>query len=173
MVVHDKSHGIIISGSSLVLQSVTRKQAGNYSCVASNIEGDTQSNSLKLKVMCKQARLSKVLKNIKKVQFGKSYWLPPRLKSTGCSLKFLKKGASPKVPRWRKNVDFSLKDESGALFFIFLDYFALYFCCCSLFDVLQNFKNMYGVLTSEMLVIDFETVPNINAFEIEIYTFFM
>ena len=53
----DKSHGIIISGSSLVLQSVTRKQAGNYSCVASNIEGDTQSNSLKLKVMCKQAIL--------------------------------------------------------------------------------------------------------------------
>ena len=68
MVVHDKSHGIIISGSSLVLQSVTRKQAGNYSCVASNIEGDTQSNSLKLKVMCKQAtRLSTVHKKIKKV----------------------------------------------------------------------------------------------------------
>ena len=27
---------------------------------------------------------------------------------------------------------------------------------------------MYGVLTSEMLVIDFETLPNMNAFEIEI-----
>ena len=30
---------------------------------------------------------------------------------------------------------------------------------------------MYGVLTSEMLVIDFETVPNMNAFEIEIYLY--
>ena len=40
-----------------------------------------------------------------------------------------------------------------------------------LFDVLQNFKNMYGVLTSEMLVIDFETLPNMNAFEIEIGIF--
>ena len=57
MVVHDKSHGVIISESSLALQIVTRKQAGNYSCVASNIEGDRQSNSLKLKVMCKQATI--------------------------------------------------------------------------------------------------------------------
>ena len=54
MVLHDKSNGIIISGSSLVLQKVGRKQAGKYSCVASNLEGDTQSNILRLKVMCKQ-----------------------------------------------------------------------------------------------------------------------
>ena len=54
MVLHDKSEGIIISGSSLVLQSVQRRQAGSYSCVASNLEGDTQSNMLELKVMCKQ-----------------------------------------------------------------------------------------------------------------------
>ena len=62
-----------------------------------------------------------------------------------------------------------------ALFFLLLDDFALttFAATTLLFDVLQNFKNMYGVLTSEMLVIDFETVPNINAFEIEIYTFFM
>ena len=53
MVLHDKSNGIIISGSSLVLQGVTRKHGGKYSCVASNIEGDTQSNILSLKVMCK------------------------------------------------------------------------------------------------------------------------
>ena len=54
MVLHDKSAGIIISGSSLVLQSVQRRQAGSYTCVASNLEGDTQSNMLELKVMCKQ-----------------------------------------------------------------------------------------------------------------------
>ena len=54
MVLHDKSAGVIISGSSLVLQSVGRKQAGIYTCVASNLEGDTQSNMLELKVMCKQ-----------------------------------------------------------------------------------------------------------------------
>ena len=53
MVLHDKDNGIIISGSSLVLQAVTRQQGGKYSCVASNIEGDTQSNILHLKVMCK------------------------------------------------------------------------------------------------------------------------
>ena len=53
MVLHDKAQGVIISGSSLVLQRVTRKQSGNYSCVGSNIEGDTQSNTLELKVMCK------------------------------------------------------------------------------------------------------------------------
>ena len=61
MVLHDKSNGIIISGSSLVLQGVTRKHGGKYSCVASNIEGDTQSNILSLKVMCKfQKNQSKI-----------------------------------------------------------------------------------------------------------------
>ena len=53
MVLHDKDAGIIISGSSLVLQGVSRKMSGLYSCVASNIEGDTSSNTLELKVMCK------------------------------------------------------------------------------------------------------------------------
>ena len=57
MVVHDKNAGIIISGSSLVLQGVNRKMSGLYSCVASNIEGDTQSNSLELKIMCKLATI--------------------------------------------------------------------------------------------------------------------
>ena len=57
MVLHDKNAGIIISGSSLVLQGVSRKMSGLYSCVASNIEGDTSSNTLELKVMCKLATM--------------------------------------------------------------------------------------------------------------------
>ena len=59
MVLHDKNAGIIISGSSLVLQGVSRKMSGLYSCVASNIEGDTSSNTLELKVMCKLASMIK------------------------------------------------------------------------------------------------------------------
>ena len=44
--------GVLISGSSLVLQSVTRAQAGVYTCVASNLEGDTESNSLEIQIKC-------------------------------------------------------------------------------------------------------------------------
>lgn len=66
MVVHDKNAGIIISGSSLVLQGVNRKMSGLYSCVASNIEGDTQSNSLELKIMCKLATIKQTPLEIEK-----------------------------------------------------------------------------------------------------------
>ena len=65
MVVHDKNAGIIISGSSLVLQGVNRKMSGLYSCVASNIEGDTQSNSLELKIMCKLTTITNTFWNWK------------------------------------------------------------------------------------------------------------
>ena len=44
--------GVLISGSSLVLQSVTRAQAGNYTCVASNLEGDAESNILEIAIKC-------------------------------------------------------------------------------------------------------------------------
>ena len=48
----DIEQGVLISGSSLVLQSVTRAQAGNYTCVASNLEGDAESNSLEIQIKC-------------------------------------------------------------------------------------------------------------------------
>lgn len=53
IVQHEKTSGVIISGKSLVLQGITRKNAGFYACVASNTEGDTESNIIELKVMCK------------------------------------------------------------------------------------------------------------------------
>lgn len=53
MVNHEQTKGVIISGSSLVLQGVHRRQSGWYACVASNLEGDTQSNSIELKIMYK------------------------------------------------------------------------------------------------------------------------
>ena len=48
--------GVLISGSSLVLQSVTRAQAGNYTCVASNLEGDAESNTLEIAIKCESGR---------------------------------------------------------------------------------------------------------------------
>ncbi|XP_030763465.1 LOW QUALITY PROTEIN: nephrin-like [Sitophilus oryzae] len=45
--------GIIMSNENLALQAVTRSQAGNYSCVGSNVEGDGDSNIIHLKIMFK------------------------------------------------------------------------------------------------------------------------
>lgn len=46
--------GIILpGGQSLVLQSVSKASAGEYSCMAVNIEGKSISRSVALEVMCK------------------------------------------------------------------------------------------------------------------------
>ena len=54
----DLDRGILISGTSLVLQRVNRSQAGNYSCVASNLEGDAESNPLTVRIRCKCQKVS-------------------------------------------------------------------------------------------------------------------
>lgn len=50
---HNQKAGIITSSTHLALQNVVKSQAGNYTCLASNVEGDGQSNNVDLKVMCK------------------------------------------------------------------------------------------------------------------------
>ena len=51
-VVMDKRRGVIVSSTSLVLQNVTRRQAGSYRCHAVNTEGESTSNKAVLRVMC-------------------------------------------------------------------------------------------------------------------------
>ncbi|KAK6638830.1 hypothetical protein RUM43_007099 [Polyplax serrata] len=48
---HNISAGIILSDVSLVLQSVSKDTAGDYTCLAANIEGKGVSNPVTLKVM--------------------------------------------------------------------------------------------------------------------------
>uniref|UniRef100_A0A1A9USK1 Ig-like domain-containing protein n=1 Tax=Glossina austeni TaxID=7395 RepID=A0A1A9USK1_GLOAU len=50
---HNQRAGVIVSSGDLAIQGVTRHQAGNYTCTASNVEGDGDSNVVELKVMCK------------------------------------------------------------------------------------------------------------------------
>lgn len=52
IVQHNPKLGVIASSSDLALQSVQTQSAGNYTCIASNVEGDGESNTLELKVMC-------------------------------------------------------------------------------------------------------------------------
>lgn len=47
------SAGIILTDQSLVLQSVTRASAGDYTCLAANTEGKGTSNPVTLRIRCK------------------------------------------------------------------------------------------------------------------------
>ncbi|CAH0728394.1 unnamed protein product, partial [Brenthis ino] len=49
-VTQNMTSGIILSTRSLVLQKVTRKEAGHYSCRAANARGETSSESVRLRV---------------------------------------------------------------------------------------------------------------------------
>lgn len=53
MLQHNIGQGVIVSNHSLVLQSVSRKSAGNYSCVGFNAEGEGDSEPFYLNVLCK------------------------------------------------------------------------------------------------------------------------
>ena len=59
-----KTDSVVISGHSLVIQSVAPRHSGNYSCVASNSQGDAVSQSLQLRVrfrpVCSQSDLQTV-----------------------------------------------------------------------------------------------------------------
>lgn len=50
---HNISVGIILSDQSLVLQSVSRASAGDYTCLAVNSEGKGLSNPVTLRIRCK------------------------------------------------------------------------------------------------------------------------
>lgn len=49
---HNVTGGVVLSDHSLVLQGITRKAAGAYTCTANNEEGDSTSNIVTLEVMC-------------------------------------------------------------------------------------------------------------------------
>lgn len=61
--VHSQRNGVIMSNHHLALQAVSRHQAGNYSCVASNVEGDSRSNTVMLKVQCKSLQEHNITSN--------------------------------------------------------------------------------------------------------------
>ena len=48
------TNGIILGNQTLVLQAVNTHQAGLYTCVASNVVADGESNALLLDIKCKK-----------------------------------------------------------------------------------------------------------------------
>ncbi|KAL6255732.1 hypothetical protein P5V15_012976, partial [Pogonomyrmex californicus] len=53
VITNNAKNGIIVQQYGLALREVNRSQAGNYTCVASNVEGDGYSNVVELKIMYK------------------------------------------------------------------------------------------------------------------------
>lgn len=65
---HNVAAGVILSDQSLVLQSVTRATAGEFTCVAANAEGRGTSNPVILTVKCKyNFLLDSILKQILRI----------------------------------------------------------------------------------------------------------
>ena len=58
-IVADRSKGIVQSNMSLVLQRVSRRSSGAYTCTASNRLGAATSNELQLTVKCEYKKISK------------------------------------------------------------------------------------------------------------------
>lgn len=58
----------------LALRKVDRSQAGNYTCVASNVEGDGYSNTVELKIMCKLNKLYCYIYN-KEININKKFFV--------------------------------------------------------------------------------------------------
>ncbi|XP_070156346.1 nephrin isoform X4 [Polyergus mexicanus] len=50
---NNAKNGVIVQLYGLALREVNRSQAGNYTCIASNVEGDGYSNIVELKIMYK------------------------------------------------------------------------------------------------------------------------
>lgn len=62
---NDPKSGVLADYERLVLSSVNKRQAGNYTCFASNVEGDSESNALELRIMCKYSvNFSPIVKDI-------------------------------------------------------------------------------------------------------------
>lgn len=57
---NNAKNGVIVQEYSLALRKVNRSQAGNYTCIASNVEGDGYSNTVELKIMCKYHLYSEI-----------------------------------------------------------------------------------------------------------------
>ncbi|GBP52395.1 hypothetical protein EVAR_37783_1 [Eumeta japonica] len=73
-VTQNMTSGIILSTRSLVLQKVTRQEAGEYSCRSANARGETSSESVHLRVQCKC--FSESLKNRPNVNRTRTRMVP-------------------------------------------------------------------------------------------------